>query len=451
MTTKARSSEELLSEIETLRFRLEEAEEILRAVGNGEVDAFVVSGPDGDQVFTLKGAEQPYRVLVETMNEGAVTLDAEGIIVYCNNSFASLLKVDPVRLTGTCLVRYLAQADQPLFKARLENCTGGSVKVEMCLVDSAENRVPVLISCCALQVAGSRSVSLIVTDLTQQRRNEEIMAAEWLARSVIDQAGEAIVVCDDQGMVIRANRLALELCGANPLLKAFDDVFELTIPETERCFSVATLLEGACCESLEVKFRRDDGQACFLILNATPLRGNQGPVFGCVVTLTDITPRRQMEEALRDSRDRLALTLEAGHMGIWEWDFGNNSSVWNDTEYQLLGLPVGGGTESTQLFFDRVHPEDLGPFRELLAEVLRSGSEFQHELRILRAADAQECWLAAVGRLFRDADGAPVRMLGVNYDISLQKGAEARLKKGSEELERRVNERTRELSENMGA
>ncbi|MGZ3495363.1 MAG: hypothetical protein ACXWM6_13050, partial [Thermodesulfobacteriota bacterium] len=67
-----------LLQIEDLRMRLEEAEETLRAIREGEVDALVVSGPQGDQVFTLKGAEQPYRVFVETMNEGAATLGPDG-------------------------------------------------------------------------------------------------------------------------------------------------------------------------------------------------------------------------------------------------------------------------------------------------------------------------------------------------------------------------------------
>ena len=80
-----------LLQIEDLRMRLEEAEETLRAIRKGEVDALVVSGPQGDQVYTLKGAEQPYRVYVETMNEGAVTLGPDGTILYCNNRFAELL------------------------------------------------------------------------------------------------------------------------------------------------------------------------------------------------------------------------------------------------------------------------------------------------------------------------------------------------------------------------
>src|SRR6185369_9789090 len=83
---------DLQAENENLRLRLEGAEETLRAIGNGEVgevDVFLVSGANGDRVFTLNGAEQPYRVLVETMNEGAVTLAADGVVLYCNNRLAT--------------------------------------------------------------------------------------------------------------------------------------------------------------------------------------------------------------------------------------------------------------------------------------------------------------------------------------------------------------------------
>ena len=76
-------------------------------------------------------------------------------------------------------------------------------------------------------------------------------------------------------------------------------------------------------------------------------------------------------------------------MGLWDWDVRTNTSVWNAIEYQLLGLPVGDEKVSTSLFFDRLHPEDAGPFHTILSEVMESGSEFYHEVRI-RRADGQE-------------------------------------------------------------
>src|SRR5882757_214540 len=87
-----------VADLEDLRIRLEEAEATLSAIRGGEVDALVVHGRQGEQVFTLKGADQPYLVIVERMNEGAVTVSPEGTLLYANRRYAQLagMKLDKV-------------------------------------------------------------------------------------------------------------------------------------------------------------------------------------------------------------------------------------------------------------------------------------------------------------------------------------------------------------------
>jgi PAS domain S-box-containing protein len=298
MTTANSHRDELLAEIENLRLRLEEAEDSLRAIGSGEVDAIVVSGPDGEQVFTLKGAEQPYRVLVETMNEGAATLAADGSILYCNNRLATMLQVPLQKLLGTQLGSYVALADQPLFTARLGMCSEGCDKDEIIMITGEGNFVPVIISYCASDLSNSQGISAVVTDLTQQKRNEENMAAELLARSIIEQAGEAIVVSDEGGRIIRASQLAHQLCGENPLLKPFNELFQLRITATNSLFSILAPLRGECFESAEIEFKRSDGRIFHLLLNATPLKNIHNGIIGCVVTLTDISERSRAEKEI---------------------------------------------------------------------------------------------------------------------------------------------------------
>ena len=83
------SQQDLLEELESLRMQLQEAQETIEAIRTGQVDALVVQSDDGHQLYTLKSADQTYRVFIEKMTEGAVTLNHEGLILYCNSQFAS--------------------------------------------------------------------------------------------------------------------------------------------------------------------------------------------------------------------------------------------------------------------------------------------------------------------------------------------------------------------------
>jgi len=100
MATDMRSREKLLAENEELRIRLTEAEELLNAIRSGEVDALVVSLPEGDRIYTLAGAEHAYRVLIESMSEGAAILAPDHSIIYGNQSLATMLRLPLERLIG---------------------------------------------------------------------------------------------------------------------------------------------------------------------------------------------------------------------------------------------------------------------------------------------------------------------------------------------------------------
>src|SRR5947208_16808460 len=88
------------SEILELRRRLEEAEETLRAIRQGEVDALVIDAPQGEVIYTLTGADYPYRLMIDEMNEGAVSVSPDSLILYSNRHFASILAFTDAHATG---------------------------------------------------------------------------------------------------------------------------------------------------------------------------------------------------------------------------------------------------------------------------------------------------------------------------------------------------------------
>ena len=107
-----------------LQERLDAAEEILRALRSGEVDAIVASGPDGDCVYTLKGADEAYRLMVQNMAEGALTVAPDGLILFCNERFASILAIPHERVIGSSFHDFIVPEDAEIFSALLTHELG---------------------------------------------------------------------------------------------------------------------------------------------------------------------------------------------------------------------------------------------------------------------------------------------------------------------------------------
>lgn len=160
----------------SLQARLHEAEELLRAIREGEIDALAVYGDGGPQIRTLSGSEHPYRVLVESMSEGAVTLASDGRILYANPAFARLFGTTPKEVVGNPMQQYLQTEDVPMFSALLLRGVESSSKGEVRLLASGA-AVPVLMSFSTLEMEGPRCVCGVITDLREQKRNQESQAA----------------------------------------------------------------------------------------------------------------------------------------------------------------------------------------------------------------------------------------------------------------------------------
>jgi PAS domain S-box-containing protein len=170
--------------VKKLQQELEEAQETLRAIRQGEVDALVVEGPLGPQLFTLKSAEQPYRMLVEQMQEGAVTLTPAGDVVYCNRRFAELVGVGPEAIVGGPIARFVAPADRALLDVALQ---AGRGRHEGHLLGIEDRLIPALFSVGTFVAEGVESVSLVVTDLIELTRTRIARAEAEAASQAKDQ------------------------------------------------------------------------------------------------------------------------------------------------------------------------------------------------------------------------------------------------------------------------
>jgi PAS domain S-box-containing protein len=162
-----------------LRNRLRAAEDTLRALRAGEVDALVVTRAGGEHVVTLQGTDLPYRILLDQMYAGAVTLTPQGIIVYCNQRFADIVRTPLARVIGSALSRFVSAAEQPALAALLEPATGDRTRGDLTFQAGDGTPVAVSVTFAPLRLAGGAGTSGVigvVVDATEQKQQEELRA-----------------------------------------------------------------------------------------------------------------------------------------------------------------------------------------------------------------------------------------------------------------------------------
>jgi two-component system NarL family sensor kinase len=177
----SREASELPSTITDLRARLADAEETLRAIRSGEVDSVTITGiaGEGPQVFTLQGADHAYQMLIESMNEGALTLTANAMILYANQCFARMVKRPLEQVIGGSFRRFLSAEDRATLQPLIKKAGKSGSKIEVRLKASDGSQLPVGISFCPLDKNGSKTttIGMVVTDMTEARRTEELLRA----------------------------------------------------------------------------------------------------------------------------------------------------------------------------------------------------------------------------------------------------------------------------------
>jgi PAS domain S-box-containing protein len=165
------------STVESLRRRLQEAEDTLQAIREGHVDALVLQTPDGEQIYTLRTADQPYRLIVEQMREGALTLSAEGTVLYCNARFAELVGQSSVGIVGQVFANFVAPQDRATIRTLLNAET---FREDCELLTAHGTSFPAQLSATALVIDQARMTAVVVSDLTAERTERTLRESNRL-------------------------------------------------------------------------------------------------------------------------------------------------------------------------------------------------------------------------------------------------------------------------------
>jgi two-component system CheB/CheR fusion protein len=200
-------------DVESLRTRLTAAEDLLRAVQAGEVDALLVPGDGAPLVYTRQGADTPFRLLIEQMDEGAATIDADGLLLYSNRRLSELLGQTLELMPATRFEDFVLAQDRPAFHAMLAQAALGRRSADIRLQSSRQGVLPVRLTLCLLPELSPPCLGLVAVDLTLYKRAEEQLR---IAARVFDKSGEAIAIMGPDSMIQTVNAAFTRATGYPP-------------------------------------------------------------------------------------------------------------------------------------------------------------------------------------------------------------------------------------------
>ncbi|MEM8831613.1 MAG: PAS domain S-box protein [Cyanobacteria bacterium P01_G01_bin.19] len=293
-----------------------------------------------------------------------------------------------------------------------------------------------------------KPVSMMGTmqDIDRRKQAEaELVKTNSILQSIISDTSSIIFVKDLEGKYVTANQSAADLLGIRieEMLGQDDTAFFPT--ETAQSIMAAdrqVIQKGISWayeeEVLIGEKSRSEAMplGLSLLTNKYPWRDNEGNILGVIGICRDITPLKQSQQQLREQEQLLRLALESANAGSWDWEINTGKIVWSPENYDLYGLDPQNGSPQYQDWDNRIHPEDRDRVNQEVQKVLEGElSQFNTEFRIVHSQRGVR-WLLGIGNVTLDDEGKPIRLSGINLDITDRKLMEEQLRRSEQHLRR---------------
>jgi two-component system sensor histidine kinase UhpB len=289
------------------------------------------------------------------------------------------------------------------------------------------------------------------------RRSEEHF------RSLIEHTSDIITIVDESAVLLYGSPSVERVLGYPPEELEGKNAAELVHPDDRsRALDAldAALRHPGTQREFEFRCRHADGSWRVLEALGSVLQYRSGGP-RIVLTLRDVTGRRQAHQALRESEERLRLTLDAGKCGIWDWDIPNDRLTWSDRVFELFGRSPETFGGKVADFRAAIHPEDAERVAEAVQRALEDHADYAIEFRVIRPDTGEIRWVWTNGRVLFGEDGRPLRMLGATLDTTDRRLAEESLRASHEQLrhlahrldevrEKEVTRISREIHDELG-
>jgi len=383
---------------------------------------------------SLRQSEVRMNSILSAMTELVFVLDDEGRFVSYHGASQELY-ADPDTFMGKKYSDIMPpHFNEPAANAIARNRAGEacrfdySLQVPIGLQHYAATMSPIIID-------GKYTGSVLVAhNVTESRLSlEALSASEEKFRTLVENINDLMYTLDNEGHITYASP-AVERFTKYKVAELIGQPFMPLIHPDDLpglLGSFDRLLSGQL-EPWEFRVLDKDGRIIWVRSSSRPVY-DEGKIVEINALMTDITEHKQTEFALRESDERLKLTLEAVNEGVWDWTIPTNKTVYSPSSYTMLGYEPNEFPQDYQAWNDLIHPDDKEEAEKEINSSIQSGEGYSMEIR-MRAKSGEWRWILVRGRsVEKDASGKAVRMVGTHSDITSRKQAEQLLSRQREE------------------
>lgn len=364
--------------------------------------------------------------LLDTIRQSVIATDVDGKIIYWNRHAEWLFGWKQDEVLGRNAFDILMPGfDADLIeKIRKRMFSGRSWEGEYEITSKTGGKKPAYVMNSPItdregKVIGFMGISNDISD----RKNAEsaLLESEERLRKLFDRMIDGFYYSTADGRLIDINPAMVKMFGYS----SKEEMLKLGF-ESELYFDsdgdINRISETGKNGSNVFRMRRKDGSEIWVENNSRLICDDDGNVEFREGVLRDVTERREAEEQLRRTSETLALSQQAANIGSFEWDMRRNNVFWSSGMEIVYGLPKGSFDGSFKTWTSLFHPDD---FSSIDAEILRSinSGEWNQEFRIIRT-DGSVRWIQIRAKVMFDEGGTPLRMIGINMDVTERRKSE---------------------------
>jgi len=442
MTPLTSPEEPLRAENAELRARLEEAEETLRAIRRGEVEALVVETADGPQIFTLASADAMSNRLrgeiLSQVNDAVIAMDLDQCVTYLNSAVERQYRISAGDVLGRPL-SYIFSRQWPSADAEAAMWISfrehGEWRGEIIhrTLDGRELQIEAWLTRLRDADGADAGMVTVIRDITERKRSAaELQRTNELLDTLLRTAPIGFCFLDRDMRFLRINERLAEINGFSAEAHLGRRVSEIVPAHAESIRAATDRILATGIAELNHEFSGETPAApgvtrCWSE-SWYPVRDGAGEILGFGAIVEDITERKQYETNLQESETRMRLATETTGVGIWEWNVLTNAIRWDAQMFHIYGIvPTPDGFVQYSDWSRAVLPEDLPESERILRHTVRLAGQSRREFRIGRRHDAEVRVIESVETARTNAQGETEWVVGTSLDVTDRKAAEIQL------------------------